>query len=76
MESNGNRNGQDCLFGEYVEMAEKLRTLSFTERFLILENVRWEGVQEDIHRIRGQRYQRMLDHDNAIVAACESMEES
>ena len=76
MGTNGDTNRANGVLGEGTEMAKKLRTLSITERFFILENIRWEGLQEESHRVRRQRYEAMIRHDNAIAAACEIMEET
>ena len=43
-----------------------LRTLTPRERVWVLEQIRYHGVQEDQHRVRRQRYERMLRHDSFI----------
>ena len=74
MGTNGDTDRTDGVFGEGTEMAEKIRTLSITERFFILENIRYHGTQEDHHRARRQRYEQMIRHNDAVVAASNSLE--
>ena len=68
MESTGNTDGQDGIFGESIEMSQKLGTMGFRQRFSVLEEIRFIQTQEDLFKARRQGLQRMINHDNRLVA--------
>ena len=67
VESNGSRVG--VVASSTTESVKMLRTLTPRERGFILEQIRHHGVQEDRNRVRRQRYEAMIRHDNCILAA-------
>ena len=68
MASTGNPDRVDGVFGEGIEMSQKLRTMGFRQRFSILEEIRFIQTQEDVLKARRQGLQRMINHDNMLVA--------
>ena len=68
MESTGNRDRQDGVFGERVEMSQKVGTMGFRQRFSVLEEIRFIQIQEDLLKARRRGLQRMIEHDNRLVA--------
>ena len=66
MEPTGHGDGEDAVPRADITDPQMLRTLAPRERVLVLEQIRYHGVQENQHRVRRQRYEKMLRHDNYI----------
>ncbi len=68
VESTGNGDRQDGVFGEGVDYYKTVRTMPTSERMFVLDQIREHSVLEERHRIRRQRYEQLLRHDNCLVA--------